>query len=58
MERCDGEHTVADIASALDISFQAVWEIAALLESKGLVWFSRTPHSTDPKNRIAKAPNP
>ena len=58
MERCDGEHTVADIASALDISFQAVWEMAVLLESKGLVWFSRTPHSTDPKNRIAKAPNP
>ena len=58
MERCDGEHTVADIASALDISFQAVWGIVALLESKGLVWFSRTPHSTDPKNRIAKAPNP
>ena len=43
MERCDGEHTVADIAYELGISFQAVWEVASLLEEKGLVWFSRTP---------------
>ncbi len=48
MERCDGEHTVADIAAELDISFQAVWEVVQLLKSKELVWLSRTPHSTDP----------
>jgi len=51
MERCDGEHTIADIASELDISFQAVWEIVALLESKELVWLSRTLQPTDPKYR-------
>lgn len=49
MERCDGEHTVADIASELDISFQAVWEVAELFEKKGLIWFSRTPHPTAPQ---------
>ena len=48
MERCDGEHTVADIAAELGISFQAVWEVVALLETKELVWFSREPHPTDP----------
>ena len=31
MERCDGERTVADIAGELGISFQAVWEVVALL---------------------------
>ncbi len=46
MERCDGEHTVADIASELDIPFQAVWEIVSLLELKTLVWLSRDPQST------------
>ena len=48
MERCDGAHTVADIASDLSIPFQSVWEVVALLESKELVWLSRTPHPTDP----------
>lgn len=48
MERCDGEHTVADIATELDIPFQAAWEVVDLLHEKGLVWFSRTPHSTTP----------
>ena len=48
MERCDGGRTVADIASELGIGFQSVWEIVALLESKGLVWLSRTPQPTDP----------
>jgi aminopeptidase-like protein len=48
MERCDGEHTVADIASELGIPFQAVWEIASLLKEKNLVWLSRTPVPTDP----------
>jgi aminopeptidase-like protein len=49
MERCDGEHTVADIASELDISFQAVWEIVSLLQEKDLVWLSRTPQPTSPR---------
>jgi aminopeptidase-like protein len=48
MERCDGEHTVADIAHDLDISFQAVWEVVCLLREKELVWLSRTPQVTDP----------
>jgi aminopeptidase-like protein len=48
MERCDGEHTVADIATELQISFQAVWEVVQMLESKELVRLSRTPESTDP----------
>jgi aminopeptidase-like protein len=48
MERCDGEHTVADIAFELSISFEAVWDVISLLETKGLVWFSREPHPTDP----------
>jgi aminopeptidase-like protein len=48
MERCDGEHTVADIASELAIPFQSVWEVVELLESKELVWLSRKPHPTDP----------
>jgi aminopeptidase-like protein len=48
MERCDGEHTIADIASELEISFQSVWEVVSLLLEKGLVWLSRAPHSTTP----------
>ena len=47
MERCDGEHTIADIAFELGISFQAVWEVVSLLQEKELVWFSRIPQSTD-----------
>jgi aminopeptidase-like protein len=43
MERCDGSRTVADIASELNLSFQAVWEVVFLLEEKGLVEFSRIP---------------
>lgn len=43
MERCDGSRTVADIASELNLSFQAIWEVVSLLEEKGLVWFSREP---------------
>jgi aminopeptidase-like protein len=49
MERCDGEHTVADIAMDLDVSFQAVWEVVSLLEEKELVYLSRTPEPTDPQ---------
>jgi len=49
MERCDGEHTVADIAGELDITYQAVWEIVSLLQEKDLVWLSRTPQPTTPR---------
>ena len=48
MERCDGEHTVADIACALDISFHAVFEVVSLLLDRNLVSLSRTPVITDP----------
>ncbi len=51
MERCDGEHTIADIASELEISFQAVQEITNTLYEKGLVWYSREPHSTRPERK-------
>jgi aminopeptidase-like protein len=50
MERCDGERSVADIASELGTSFDIVWEIVSLMESKGLVHFSRTPDPTSPRN--------
>jgi len=36
MERCDGEHSVADIAVELNIPFQAVWEVVEKLHSKDL----------------------
>jgi aminopeptidase-like protein len=49
MERCDGEHTVADIAAELQISFQAVGEVVAMLREKELVWLSRTPQPTAPQ---------
>ena len=49
MERCDGEHTAADIAAELEIPFQAVWEVVSLLEQKNLVSFSRTPQPTTPQ---------
>jgi aminopeptidase-like protein len=49
MERCDGEHTVADIAVGLGIPFQAVWEVISLLLDKELVWLSRTPQPTTPR---------
>lgn len=48
MERCDGEHTVADIATDLNIPFQAVLDVVRLLETKELVRLSITPESTDP----------
>jgi aminopeptidase-like protein len=48
MERCDGEHTVADIAIELGIPFQAVWEVVDLLHQKGLVGYNRTPAPTSP----------
>ncbi len=49
MERIDGEHTVADIAAGLGISFQAVWEVVELLVSKDLAWLSRMPQPTTPE---------
>jgi aminopeptidase-like protein len=51
MERCDGNRTVADIAAELQISFQAVWEVVALLFERELVCFSRVPRSTEPKRK-------
>lgn len=48
MEYCDGEHTVADIASALDASFQSVWSVVSELAKHDLVRFSRIPVPTDP----------
>jgi aminopeptidase-like protein len=51
MERCDGEHTVADIAVDLNITYQSVWEVVSELRSKELVWLSRTPQATAPARR-------
>ena len=48
MERCDGEHTIAEIAAELDVSFQTVREVVRLLQEKDLVWLSCTPQPTDP----------
>jgi aminopeptidase-like protein len=48
LERCDGEHTVADIACELDISFQAVWKVVDLLKEKELIWLSRSSQPTTP----------
>ncbi len=56
MERCDGERTVADIADELGISFQAVWEVVALLEEKELVYFSRTPRANYPSESLSYGP--
>lgn len=49
MEYCDGEHTVADIASELGAAFQTVWKVTDLLQSKGLVSYSSTPQPTNPR---------
>ena len=49
MERCEGERTLADIATKLDISFQAVWEVVSLLVQKGLVAFSHAPQPSTPQ---------
>lgn len=48
MERCDGEHTLADIAEELNISLHAVSEVVDLLLKKDLVSLSRHPVPTDP----------
>jgi aminopeptidase-like protein len=49
MEYCDGEHTVADIASELQTTFQTVWKVVNLLQTKGLVSLSRNPQPTKPR---------
>ena len=49
MERCDGEHTVADIAIELNISFQSVWQVVNSFSEADLVYFSRTPQGTSPR---------
>ena len=49
MERCDGERTIADIASELELPFQAVREVVRLLRDKELVRLSRHPEPTAPK---------
>ncbi|MBN2549649.1 MAG: DUF4910 domain-containing protein [Anaerolineales bacterium] len=54
MERCDGEHTLADIASELNITFQAAWEVVKTLAEKNLVWYSRKPHLTHPRRNKAE----
>ena len=48
MERCDGEHTIADIANELEITFMSVCEVVMQLQDKDLVFFSRVPIITDP----------
>ena len=51
MERCDGEHTVADIATELAMPFQSVWDVVAVLLEKDLVSLSRDPQPTSPRRR-------
>jgi len=51
MERCDGEHTVSDIAGDLGISFKSVREVVELLLEKDLVSLSRTPQPTAPPRK-------
>jgi aminopeptidase-like protein len=48
MERCDGEHTLADIADELSISFQTVRSVVQQLADHQLIHFSRHPIITDP----------
>jgi aminopeptidase-like protein len=52
MERCDGEHTVADISQELDVSFQAVWDIVSQFAEKELVTLSELPQTTDPHRSL------
>lgn len=48
MERCDGEHSLADIACELAISFETVRSVVEQLAHHQLVHFSRQPVITDP----------
>ncbi len=52
MEHCDGEHTVADIATRLDTDFQSVWQVVKLMKTKNLVHLSRVPQPTTPVRRL------
>lgn len=52
MERCDGEHTAADIAGELQIDFDSVWKVISLLHEKELVAFSPEPQPTDPHKQL------
>jgi len=54
MERCDGEHTLADIANELGISFGTVRSVVQQLADHQLVHFSRRPIITDP-HRLQKS---
>lgn len=49
MERCDGEHTVADIAEELNLSFDSVWDVVEQLLDKELVSLSQQPQPTRPQ---------
>jgi len=49
MERCDGEHTIADIAAELNITFQSVWQVVSTFFEADLVRLSRTPQGTSPR---------
>ncbi len=49
MDHIDGERAVADIAMAVDASFQSVWQVISLLEKSGLAWLSRVPTPTSPR---------
>lgn len=49
MERCDGEHTIADIAAALEIPFQSVWQVVNTFLEADLVRLSRSLQSTSPR---------
>ncbi|MDX1436012.1 MAG: DUF4910 domain-containing protein, partial [Anaerolineales bacterium] len=52
MEHIDGERTVADIAAALQIPYQAVLEVLDMLTGKGLVSLSRTARPTTPRRKL------
>jgi aminopeptidase-like protein len=52
MEHVDGEHTVADIAATLQIPYQAVLEVLAMLAEKDLVSLSRTAQPTTPLRKF------
>ena len=52
MERCDGSRTVADIAGELGITFNATWEVIALLADRRLVSFSHQKASTSPERDL------
>jgi aminopeptidase-like protein len=48
MDRCDGTHRPAEIASELGISFQEVWTVVEKLLEKKLVFLNPFPQPTDP----------